>query len=389
MRYTGSDFKKAGGFAFQRGQGSGWTTGCRLKATKITSQAEKKIRSQFTALKKKQYVIFSKNYAATFFEEAKNVYIYKYDSATATLYFLKAHTDGEICVPGSWQTVNFMDATPANPYAKASESELRILGLSRLWEGVKRNFVFMNSVKFNWDSLYVATIPAIVKAKDRDECFMILQRMAAQLNDGHTYVYGEDPRSSAVPMKTVLIGDKVYVAEVSGQSLARKGVRRGMELNKVNGQDAISYGKEQVMPYVSSSTPQWTLHMTYEDNNLLRGKAGEKFSLEFSQDGKNLSVTYTLGEEKTSTAEESLFNFKKLKGGIGYLHIRSFMSSSFYDEFDELYPEILKTPALIIDVRDNHGGNSNYADYILRKLKKDSIRKNNWSSPTYVPAYAS
>lgn len=81
----------------------------------------------------------------------------------------------------------------AGPFTEADEQSLRILGLSRLWAEVKRNFVFMDRVEVNWDSLYVANIPAILAARDRDECFMILQRMAARLGDGHTYVYGRAP----------------------------------------------------------------------------------------------------------------------------------------------------------------------------------------------------
>lgn len=65
------------------------------------------------------------------------------------------------------------------------------------------------------------------------------------------------------------------------------------------------------------------------------------------------------------------------------------MSSTIKEEFDKLYPELLKTSALIIDLRNNHGGNSNNADYIIRHLSGDSIKTDSWRSPMYIPAYAS
>lgn len=42
VKYTGDDFSKSGGFAWQRGEGKGWTTGCRLTLHDIKSEEVKK-----------------------------------------------------------------------------------------------------------------------------------------------------------------------------------------------------------------------------------------------------------------------------------------------------------------------------------------------------------
>lgn len=392
VKYTGSDFKKTGGFAWMRGEGSGWTTGCRLTLHDVKPEEIKKIREHFEALSGLQFVNLShSNSAGTFVDSTQTAYLYDYIPEDKILYFLKASTTGEICVPAQWTKINKLDATKVNPLAKASETELRLLGLSRLWAEVKRNFVFMDRVKLNWDSLYVANIPLIMQAQDRDECFRILQRMAAQLNDGHTYVYTRNSQQSTVPFSTVLIDNRVYVDDVQSSFLSKQGIRRGMELVSINGESALEYGRKYVMPYVSSSTPQWRLHETYEGYALCAAAENDTLNLTFtSTNSRLLQLSYIIGsgDWDLQTPKPTLsFDFKK--GNIGYLCIKDFMASNIKQVFDNLYPQILKTAALIIDIRNNHGGNSGNADYILRHLSSDSIKTDSWRSPMYIPAYAS
>lgn len=45
--------------------------------------------------------------------------------------------------------------------------------------------------------------------------------------------------------------------------------------------------------------------------------------------------------------------------------------------------------ALIIDLRDNAGGRSNYADYVLTHFSSKLIKTCSWSSRLYIPAHAS
>lgn len=391
VKYTGDDFKKSGGFAWQRGKGTGWTIGCRLTLNPVTQGDIMLIRKNFEFASRFQSAnLSSQNDASTYFNDFRTAFLYSYDSQSQTLYFLKATTDGEISVPYGWKTLNFVDATSRNPFAGADESDLRLLGLSRLWAEVKRNFVFMERVHFDWDSLYVANIRAMKQARNRAECFFILQRMAARLNDGHTYVYSGDPRTATVPISTVLIGNKIYVDAVESSTLSKRGLKRGMELVRVNGMPVFKYGEQYVKPYISSSTPQWTLHQTYEGSELLRGMPDDSLYLSFVSGHDSLSFMYVLGSaECDQVSAQSTLELKKLDRNIGYLRIKDFMASNFKKEFDKLYPQILQTSALIIDLRNNHGGNSGNGDYILRHLSNDSIRTDTWRSPMYIPAYAS
>lgn len=391
VRYTGGDIRKAGGFCFQRGFGSGWTKGCRLTLDDISEKKVKRIRDVFESFNDIQYVNLSdENGASTFFEKTKTVYLYRYYNDKKRLYFLKATTDGEICVPYNWTDVSFLDATVHNPLKNIGEKESRMLGLSRLWSGVARNFVFMNRVKISWDSLYVDNMEKMYNAKDLGECFLIMQRMVAQLHDGHTYVYGRSPFSEYAPFTTVFIDGRVYVDKVLSSSMAKQGLERGMELVSVNGESAVEYGRKHVMPYVSSSTPQWTLHETYCGHNLLKGEKNDTLAMNFESEEGKLRITYVLGSSEQDIEDNKpVMQFKVMKDNIGYLKINNFMANNFISTFDKLYKKISGTSALIIDIRDNNGGNSNNADYVIQHLIADSVKTNNWSSPVYIPAFAS
>jgi len=155
VRFTGSDSRKAqGGFMWQRGAGKGWTQGRRITLTGVPASEASKFDAFFKEIDKDNFVIrYNDRSSATLIESTGTIYIYDYDAEGSRLSFMKASTDGEICVPVVWTSVDSIDATFYDPLAFASKRELAQLGLSRLWAGVKRNFAFMDRVTVNWDSL--------------------------------------------------------------------------------------------------------------------------------------------------------------------------------------------------------------------------------------------
>ena len=83
--------------------------------------------------------------------------------------------------------------------------------------------------------------------------------------------------------------------------------------------------------------------------------------------------------------------FDSLPGNIGLLRIPSFQSNNFnVQTFGDLFEQkIVPTDGLIIDIRDNTGGNSQVGQIIMMLLATDTIPQASWETPNYEAAYAS
>lgn len=397
VHFTGDNIQKSNGFWQQRGKGRGWTKGERLTIDLAAHPADTvhigELVKLYTQPMPKGIDKLASGHSASIYEEASHLfYIYRMDSKAQKLYFMKTQSEVEPSVPVSWMTTNYLDATTPNPFKNFSTAQLRQLALSRLWAGVKENFIFIDRMTENWDSLYCAMQPRMAAAKTNDECNLLLQEMIAHCHDGHTYVYGNRQTSRpTLPLNFITLEGGVYVDAVLSSSLAKQGVKRGMEVTHVDGMPIKEYGAKYVAPIESSSTPQWTDHLVYDWGHFTRRILGDTIRLTYRDGRHTFTLAHVSGADTKDIAapQEPMLKFSVLKDNIGLLRISSFGSNAVKADFLKIYPELLKTRALIIDIRDNGGGNSNNADFILRHFTADSIRGPKWTSRRIVPAYTS
>ncbi len=269
----------------------------------------------------------------------------------------------------------------------------KIVGLSKCWSEAKYNYVYFDRLTFNWDSLYQATIPVVLSTKTDFDYFRELQRFVAALKDGHTSV-GWNRRElwdnwRTIPVRTRLIDGKMIVTEVMNDDLSQQqGLKPGLEVVKINGTDVHEYIETNIKPFIFSSTPQWTNLLAY-GREATRGKKSESIRLTFKDKTGRIfesSISRSLPEKNSTPA---LFEFSVLENNIGMLKIEDFWQEDFIALFDSIYQKILPTDALIIDIRGNGGGNSGNSEYVLAHLTNENFNMSAWSSPKYIPAFAS
>lgn len=270
------------------------------------------------------------------------------------------------------------------PYQKAAIA-------TRFASEVKYNFAGYDKFAQNYDSICRAELPNLVNTQSDEEFSEKLQLFANMLKDGHTSI-GFSADVTYAPISNKRIGDKVFVTGVYSEEYIQKGVRRGTELIAIDDMPVIEYGNQYVMPYIPSSTPQWSATYPFNSVNLTKGYRGVPVKLTFkNENGKTFDIIDNRQSPWGIVNPDMSIQFDSLPGNIGLLRIPSFQSNNFnVQAFGDLFEQkIIPTDGLIIDIRDNTGGNSQVGQIIMMLLATDTIPQASWETPKYEAAYAS
>lgn len=259
---------------------------------------------------------------------------------------------------------------------------------------VKYNFAHLDKLSCNWDSLYMTRLPQIV-GTPTDEAFLdSLKLLCAILKDGHTAVWNTKPavRDWPLPFFTKRFGDRVFVTDVITDKMTAACIRPGTEILEMDGMPVIEYGEKNVIPYFPSSTTQWSMNAAYFGGQLTNGPADKSIKIKFRNSPDSV---FTLNVERDmnwqhNPYDKRIISCKKLPDNVGYIKIPSFQQGLFnHEKFIEVFDSLENISSLIIDIRDNGGGNSGYGDFVLKLICPDTIPALDWSSPKYIPVLKS
>lgn len=262
--------------------------------------------------------------------------------------------------------------------------------VTRFASEVKYNFAGYGKFAENYDSICLAELHNLVETKTDEEFGRKLQLFANRLNDGHTGIsFNADIAYAPILQKR--IGDKVFVIEVFSEDYTAKGVKRGTEIVSINDTPVIKYANEYIVPYIPSSTSQWSATYPFNSINLTKGLRGEPVKLTFRNgNNKPFDIIDNRQSPWDIVKPDMTIKFGKLDENIGLLTIPSFQKGEFNPNlFLELADTILSTDGLIIDIRNNTGGNSGYGELVMKLLATDTIPQAPWQTPKYEAAFAS
>ncbi|MGF1586084.1 MAG: S41 family peptidase [Bacteroidales bacterium] len=275
----------------------------------------------------------------------------------------------------------------------------KIYGLSKIWKEVNNNFVFIDKIdKELWDKEYRRLISEVQKTENDFEYYRLLSYFVALVNDGHTRVwmpgnYQFDDVFGEFVLMCSYIENKVIVTRVHRDT--KNQIPIGTEIKRINGQEVIEYLKENIIPYISSSTDHYRFSKAVTDIFLTMQETTYEFELVLPDETeKNISLTQTdyevdiFDELYPSYTEHIPFEFYWLEEGIAYMAWNSFEDPAIVSLFREKLPELYKAEKLIIDLRNNRGGNARYGIQMLDYLTNDSILYSVQSrSRMHIPAH--
>jgi C-terminal processing protease CtpA/Prc len=288
----------------------------------------------------------------------------------------------------------------ATPYSDNLSDDAKVAGLSKLWLEVKMNFAnFQQVPDLDWDALYLEYLPRVRQTKSTLEYYKVLIRLGALLKDAHTNVYPPKEQWDALYARPRLlprlVADKVLLVRVDDDKLIQDGIQPGMEVLEVNGLPVREYARREVIPYLSSSTPQ-DLEVRAYSYSLFSGAVAEplRLTLADAEGNKVVRSVPRVGVNdkaaaggKAEPASAPPLEWKLYPGGIARVPIDSFETGRVVEQFKAAFPEIAKADALILDVRDNGGGSSDYACEILGMLTDKPFRLSRWHTRDYRPSY--
>ncbi len=283
----------------------------------------------------------------------------------------------------------------ATDYSDQLSTTDRLAGLSLLWSEARYNFANFDLVPdLDWDAHYHAAIPRVLAAESTAEYYQELRLFYAALKDGHSGVsVPQELRRqffARPPVSTRLIEGRVMIDRVNSKKLAAMGLSAGLEILKIDDIDVHEYASREIRPYQSASTPQ-DLDVRVYRYGLLQGDVGQSVRLQIS-DASGRQQTLLLprtgyGADDKSEPQPGLFSTRDLGEGILLLDIRSFNDESVLEDFTEQFEHINQAAGLVIDLRNNGGGNSNVGWGILAQLVDEPFPTSRWKTRLYRPSF--
>ncbi len=263
-------------------------------------------------------------------------------------------------------------------------NEEKIYGLSKFWQEVNYNFVYLSKVdKTEWNSMYKSYIKEVQETKNDYEYFRLVQKFCAYLKDGHTNVYFPKVIQDSI-FNTNFGNYKLFLSNIEGKAIItrinkskKNEIPIGTEIIEVNGIETSKYLKDYVLPYISSSTD--FIREDWGIERMLEGYVGTSYDLKMKlPNGKTKYLKLT--NKKTDEEEvfppiekKELLDFKWIGKNIAYVSLNSFSDWQISMSFNEKIPDLKKAKALIIDLRFNGGGNTNIGKEIFKNLTNDTI----------------
>lgn len=278
--------------------------------------------------------------------------------------------------------------TVETPFQDVLSEDAKIAGLARLWSEAKYNFIGTERlIEVDWDGQLLAYLPKVRAARTTYEYYRVLQQFYAMLGDGHTGVsFPPEIELSRPALQTKLIEGEVVITEVEDEALRRDGIIPGVVITSIDGIPTVAYREREVVPYNGFSTAQSRDAFGF-GFLLLMGPTAHPVQLGLRMlDGSQRQRTVPR-VDAAARRERSAppFTHRTLPGNIAYVVLNTFESDRTADEFIAAFPAIAASDGLILDVRDNGGGNSQVGNRVLATLIDAPVATSRWRTRAYRP----
>lgn len=269
--------------------------------------------------------------------------------------------------------------------------ETRLKIFNQVWETIDKKYYDEKFNGVDWKKVREDYRPKVEAAKHDDEFYGIIKQMVRELQDAHTRFWTpaeaelrRKKQFSSIGLSVEEIDGKIVVTGVQPDSDEEKaGLKAGMIVTLIDGQKA-SERLNEIRQTIKSSSVQAVKVLSVRA--LFRGKVGSTIKLGLSDADKNtLNVSFTRRIFNQSFEVIS----RKLPDNIGYIKFDTF-DLKMSEKMKSAILDLQDTQGLIIDLRDNGGGQIKFVEKIAGWLfdKKTSLGKVKWRNKEPIEFFA-
>ena len=259
-------------------------------------------------------------------------------------------------------------------YPKLYTQEEKIYALSLCWSEIKFNFVDMDRIGFDIDSLYRVTLDRVLHTDNDVDFYRELDSFFAAFRDGHTEIYrksfDESDYFEDIPAEISEIDRKYYFTSIK-KGTGIDSVLLGAEIVKIEGIPVQEYIRSNYMPYIChfSEDSRWN----YAAQKMQTQSVGQdSFRGEARlHDGRTMSFDIPFNYWATQSPRDNYWSlplpaqqkpFDRVdlsweSGDVAVLTMRYFDSEKTPAQLDSVMPQICdRAKGLVIDLRAGKGG---------------------------------
>lgn len=236
-----------------------------------------------------------------------------------------------------------------------------------LWRTLAERYCYFGEKRTDWNAVRALYRPQALGAASRDDFAATVDRVLGELYDAHTHRSDAADGSARLPYYDLWVepgrADNALVTSVrDGSAAADAGIVAGDTITGVDGMPVALRAAASMPRCLSRPDPAAT---AYALNVAVSGRRGQlrRITLRSAKGGER-SVMLPLKMAPKLPDVES----RPLPGGYGCIVIRSFADQAVIDAFDAALLRFREAPGLIIDVRQNGGGDTAVARPIMGRF---------------------
>ncbi len=250
----------------------------------------------------------------------------------------------------------------------------RISGLVQLWSAIKYKCAVLEYTEVDWDKILPEYLVKAEQTKDDEQYYLVLEEMIALVKDNHTDLEN-------IPGRKNLCKPNIYIEPIEGQyritgfydnSNVTEGIKIGDIIVAVDGKP-VKQSVDEVKVYICASSEIERIHRALD--RMLWRTRGKNVALEVKRGQKSLDIILSavVPHQRWFNHTPHVFSHRLIDEKYGYVRIQNFWDNKITENFELAIQELKDTKALILDLRDNGGGNERYGAQIAGRLVQERI----------------